>query len=195
MIRHIIPLCLFLAVVPSHAEPGGPAAVQREVVPDSAGSSSAAWVWKSASPGETEKVFFRREFQLPPEVASASITILCDNWHHLYVNGVDVGKAGEWSTPHNYDVLAHLKPGEKNVIAVEGKNEGGAAGMALRFRVTLKDGKKLNVVTDGSWQCCGEPTDGWQNLDFPAASTWPKVVVVAKMGDAPWGALMPPEAE
>ena len=155
---------------------------------------TAAWIWKSATPGEKEKVFFRREFELPPEVTGASITVICDNWHHLFVNGQDLGMSADWKNPKNYDVLKLLKPGSRNVIAVEGRNDDGPAGLALRFRATLKDGKKLHVVTDGTWQVSGEAPDNWQNQDFSAATAWPKAVIVAEMGDAPWLAAMPQEA-
>jgi hypothetical protein len=161
---------------------------------ESTGPPAAVWIWKNATPAENEKVFFRREFQLPPDVASASITVICDDWHQLFVNGADLGMAGEWINPHHYEVLAHLKPGGRNVIAVEGRNQGGDAGLALRFQATLKDGKTLRVVTDSNWLCGDDAPTGWQNLDFPAAS-WAKATVIAKMGDAPWGAIMPPEAE
>jgi hypothetical protein len=158
------------------------------------GTPTAVWIWKGTQPAENEKVFFRREFQLPAEVASAAVTVICDDEHRLFINGVDLGTGGDWQTPRSYDVLTHLKPGGRNVIAVEGRNEKGVAGMALRFRATLKDGKKLHIVSDANWLCSGESADGWQNLDFPA-SAWPKAVVVAKMGDTPWGAVMPPETE
>ena len=158
------------------------------------GTPTAAWIWKSAQPVENERVFFRREFQLPDDVASASVTVICDDEHHLFINGVDLGIGGNWKTPSSYEVLAHLKPGGGNVIAVEGANKQGVAGMALRFRATLKDGKKLHIVSDASWLCGNEPQDGWKNLDFSAPS-WSKAVVIAKMGDSPWGAIMPPETE
>lgn len=199
MLRFFIPICLILAIIPSWAEPAatpenGHPVVPRETKVSPGLHTTAAWIWKSATPGEHEKVFFRREFELPPEVTSASVTVACDDWNRLLVNGRDLGMAGEWSQPRTYDVLAVLKPGGRNVIAVEGRNTGGAAGMALRFRATLKDGKTLHVVSDGNWQCANEAPVGWQNLDFPAAATWPKAVVIAKMGAAPWGAILPPEA-
>ncbi|MEY3898160.1 MAG: hypothetical protein RLZZ214_3681, partial [Verrucomicrobiota bacterium] len=162
--------------------------------PDSGGSPTAVWIWKSATAVEGEKAFFRREFQLPANLASASMTVICDDSHHLFVNGDDLGVASGWNSPRNYDVLSHLKPGGRNLIAIEGVNERGNAGMALRFRATLKDGKKLHIVSDGNWRCSSEAPEGWQNLDFQA-NAWPKAVVVAKMGDAPWGAVMPPETE
>jgi putative heme-binding domain-containing protein len=152
------------------------------------------WIWKSALPGATERVLFRREFQLPPEVTSAAITVTCDNWHRLSINGENLGMGGDWTIPSTYDVLKKLKPGSRNVIAVEGRNEGGGAGLALRFRATLKNGKKLHVVSDAHWLCTGESAEGWEAIDFPAA-TWAKATVVGKMGDAPWGEILKAEAE
>lgn len=181
MLRFFIPLYLALALMPSQAGP------------ESGTKPSAAWIWKSATPSDNEKVFFRREFELPPEVVSASVTVACDDWNRLLVNGRELGMAGDWQNSRTYDVLPVLKPEGRNVIAVEGRNIGGAAGMALRFRATLKDGKKLHVVSDANWQCSNEAPEGWQNLDFPAAVSWPKAMVIANMGDAPWGAILPPE--
>lgn len=158
------------------------------------GSPSAVWIWNSAKPAENEKAYFRREFQLPPDITNASVTVICDDSHRLFINGEDLGAAEGWNTPHKYEVLSHLKPGSRNIIAVEGANVRGNAGLALSFLATLKDGKKLHIVSDATWQCCGVAAEGWQKLDFPASS-WLKAVVVAKMGDAPWGALMPPETE
>ncbi len=184
--RHFIPI--FVVILAA-------AFCRAEGVPtQESGNPATGWIWKSKVATDGEKVFFRREFELPPNVASATISIVCDDWHHLYVNGVDLGMVSGWTTLKIYDVLPHLKQGGRNVIAVESRNDKGAAALALRFRATLKDGKKLHVVSDGTWVCNSEVSDGWQNLDFPT-ELWPKAVVVAKMGDAPWGLVMPAEVE
>lgn len=184
MYRFLIPLFSALIIVCARGEDQPNASSE---------SATTSWIWKSNSPGETEKVFFRREFQLPPDVTSAVVTVTCDNRHRLLVNGKELGMGGEWGSPRSYDVLPVLKPGGRNVIAVEGRNEGGDAGMALRFRATLKSGKKLHVVSDANWLCSNEAPDGWQNPGFQA-STWSKAVVIAKMGEGPWGDVMKAEA-
>ncbi len=153
---------------------------------------TAHWLWKSDKPGSGEKVFFRREFELPHEVTGAALTVTCDNWNRVWINGVDLGFAGDWTNPRGYDVAAHVRQGGRNVIAVEGRNERGSAGMALRFRATLKDGRKLYVMSDGNWHCSSEAPDNWQSPDFSSAD-WPKAAVIGKMGDAPWGTLISPE--
>ncbi len=183
MYRFLIPLCLFSALPQVRAEE---AAVAVE-------PSATTWIWKSPAPSKGERVFFRREFQLPPDVASAAVTVVCDDSHRVYVNGHDMGTGNGWKNPRTYDVLAELKLGSRNVIAVEGLNDEGLAGMALRFSATLKSGKKLQVVTDANWLCSSEAPDGWQNMDFPSAS-WTKAAVIAKMGEPPWGVVMQSEA-
>ncbi len=150
------------------------------------------WIWSDGEPSKGQVVHFRREFELPPDVTSAVITLSCDDWHNLWINGHDLGRAGGWNTPRNQEIHEHLRQGGRNVIAVEGNNESGGAGLAVRLRATLGNGKKLHVVSDGTWQASGEAPDGWQNLDFKA-DKWPKASVVAKMGDQPWGNVISPE--
>ncbi|MCX8494573.1 MAG: DUF1080 domain-containing protein, partial [Akkermansiaceae bacterium] len=102
------------------------------------GPPTAGWIWQSTAPGEHEKVFFRREFQLPQDVASASVTVICDEWSRLFVNGKDLGMASDWHIPRTYDLMGSLKPGSRNVMALEGRNEVLDAGLALRLTVVLK---------------------------------------------------------
>jgi len=183
MHRYLIPLCLILAALPAFAE--GPRIADEP-------PSTPSWIWKSATPGENERVFFRREFQLPPDVALTSVTIVCDDWYTLFINGHDMGMGTYLRRPSSYDVLEWIKPGSRNVIAVEGRNEKGNAGMALQIHVTLKDGKKLQVVSDANWLCSNEAPEAWQTFDFPSPS-WPKATVIAKMGEPPWGVVIKPE--
>jgi len=150
------------------------------------------WIWSKPNAEPGEKVFFRREFHLPPDVASASLTITCDDSYTVWINGAEVGKGTEWRTPGTYDVLARLKDGGKNVMAVETKNEGGPAGLALRLRATLKDGRKLYQISDNKWLCSHEAPEGWQNLDTPPQN-WQPAATVNKMGEGSWGPVIQPE--
>lgn len=168
--------------------------IRRSLNPESVGPPGVVWIWNSAAPKESEDVFFRREFQLPENIASASITIICDDSHRLTVNGELLGGGNGWNSPHSYDVASKLKPGGQNIIAVEGRNERGNAGLALRFLAKLKDGKKLHIVSDSTWRCSSQPEGDWKNVDFDGGK-WHKATVVGKMGDAPWGRVMPPEPE
>lgn len=139
-------------------------------------------------------MFFRREFELPAEVAGATLTVACDNWSRVWINGQDLGFSADWANPRGYDVTGKIKQGGRNVLAVEGRNDGSSAGMVLRFRATLKDGRKFYVMSDGNWHCASEVPENWQDPAL-SVSAWPKVTVVAKMGDAPWGPVLSPEGQ
>ena len=152
----------------------------------------AKWIWQSASPGGEQKSFFRREFDLPRDVVSATVTVTCDNWQRTWVNGKDLGWTSEWAVPASHDVAKLIRPGARNVITVEGRNQEGSAGMALRFSATLKDGRKIFLVSDEKWLTSLEGSRGWQEERFNA-SKWTPAVVVGTMGDQPWGAIMEPE--
>lgn len=152
-----------------------------------------AWIWKSAQPQPEEKVFFRKEFELPEGVTTASVTVACDDWHQVWLNGADLGFAGDWANARSYDVTGKVKAG-RNVIAVEGRNNGGAAAMALRFMATLPDGSTFRVLSDGTWDCSSESGEHWNTAD-KAPDSWKKVAVVAQMGDRPWGKVIAPEED
>lgn len=155
-------------------------------------SPTPSWIWSNPNPAENERAYFRREFQLPPDVVSASITIACDDWQRLVFNGQEVGTATQWNEARSYDVLSKLNSDRRNIINVEARNERGPAALALHFKATFKDGKVLHLVSDNQWSCNSQAPDGWLTVPFDGTS-WPRAVVVAKMGDAPWGNLMPRE--
>ena len=151
----------------------------------------AHWIWQSPAAADNQKAFFRREFTLPGEVVTASLTVTCDNWQRVWVNGKDLGWTSEWSAPASHDVTKLVIPGGRNLIAVEGRNQDGIAAMALRFSATLKDGGKFYLVTDGEWTSSLEGPRGWQTAGF--AAKWAPAATIAKMGDPPWGEIIAPE--
>ncbi len=153
-------------------------------------SPSPSWIWNKPEAQENERVFFRREFQLPPDVVSATITIACDDWQRLTFNGQEIGMASPWNESRTYEVLSKLNSDGSNIINVEASNERGPAGLALHFRATLKDGKVLHLVSDSQWSCNIQAPEGWLTTPYDG-SAWPRAIVVAKMGDAPWGDIMP----
>ena len=159
--------------------------VQQGTKARSKGEAPAAWIWNSEPPVEKQTMYFRRQFQLPPDVQRASVTMMCDDSHILYFNGQEIARDRGWETCYTYDVLSHLKQDSQNVIAVRAENEIASAGMIMRFRATLKDGSKLYIVTDHNWLCSSEGPDAWATLDFQAVS-WQKAHVVGKMGEDPW---------
>src|ERR1051326_7626614 len=113
------------------------------------------WIWSSDKPKDGEVVYFRKSFNLNLPQGSAApksafMIVTCDNRWTVYFNGEKVSTGEEWQQPARVDLLKLLK-NEKNVIAVEGKNDSGAAGLLVRLTITWPDDKKEMIVSDPSW--------------------------------------------
>jgi len=148
-----------------------------------------AWIWTQDEPRGGEKVFFRRGFHLPHGVKKAELSYTCDDMCQVWVNGVDLGMTIGWETATHRDVTQAVRPGMKNIIAIEGRNQGGPAGLAVRFRATLGDGRQIHLLSDNKWHYVRESDEGWQKTEYQPQG-WERVEVVGRMGDAPWGAVM-----
>ena len=114
----------------------------------------------------------------------------------MFVNGEKVVDHDDFTTAGVADLTKILKPG-KNVLAAECTNGGGPAAFILQLSIELRDGTKLDILSDTSW--VGSPTEsgGWKTADFDAKE-WKQVVDLGERGVAPWGDVElfgpPPEA-
>ncbi|MBA3700736.1 MAG: c-type cytochrome [Planctomycetes bacterium] len=142
------------------------------------------WIWNSPTASNNQTVCFRKNFTVDAVPASAKLMVTGDNHAAVFINGVKVGSSDEWKEPVSVDVAKHLKAGS-NIIAVEGRNDDGAAAMVAKIVLKGKDGKTTEVVSDASWKS-GEKTDGWEKADFNDA-TWKTSTAIAKLGSDPWG--------
>ena len=152
----------------------------------------AQWIW-SKSPSANQKLWFRSSFDLDSsEVKSATLYATCDNRMTMWINGKKVGASDAWETPLKLNVDPFLVEG-KNVIAIEGANEGGVAGIVLKLGVTQYNSggqpaklKFLPVVSDvESWKFSDEKVPDWEAVDFDD-SAWKKPVKVGTLGGGPW---------
>ncbi len=156
-------------------------------LPAQAGGLS--WIWSSKTPGAQEKVSFRRDFEVPDQVLSATISSSADNWHRVWINGHLLGESRAWENVAQYDIKKHLKRGGRNVIAVEAGNEGGSAGFAMLLQMELPNKRVIRINSDETWSFSTAATGDWQTMDFNSKS-WGRAVVLEKMGGGPWGALI-----
>lgn len=153
--------------------------------------SDIKWVWYpegnplQGAPAATR--YFRYEFELPAgkKVRSAIFGAAADNFYVGFVNGTQVVSEGGWQSIVSANVLPNLKPG-KNVIAVQVTNADGPAGMIARLQVEFDDDTKLRVVSNEAWSSGTMPTPGWNRVGL-TDSDWKPALVIAKIGDAPWG--------
>ena len=129
--------------------------------------SPATWIWlPSQRTLANTFVLFRRTLELAERPARAAGWIAADSRYRLTVNGrrVQWGPAPadpRWPDVDPFDITALLQPG-LNVLGVEvlfyGHGEGtwpmGKPGLLLRLEFELPDGRREQVVSDESWQCC-----------------------------------------
>ncbi len=165
---------------------------------ESTGLEGAAWIWASAaSPtGPTPVCAFRKSFELAAAPASATISITADNVYELYVNGTFVGgdggvEAAYWRSIERYDI-GHLLVAGPNVVAMEARCLGGAAGLRAAVHIDEGDGTQRELATDETWLWTTGRESGW-NQPGLEESAWPASAVVAPAGGGVWGPLTFPE--
>ncbi len=142
------------------------------------------WLWDE-QPGSDEELFFRRTFTLDGVPDEARLALSCDNHCRVYVNGEKVGQSDTWEAPLVVDVRAQLRAGE-NVIGVHGWNEGGPAGLAVRFD-WRRGAATGQIVSDADWRCSGDDPDGWNEPQFAGTGFGPVRVLGALGGrDVVW---------
>ena len=143
--------------------------------------------------GDGEVRHYRRTFDLPGPVKSATVTVTADNAYELYVNGQRVGADGDWYKAETYDIAATLSSGA-NAIAVKAINEGSFGGMLAEAAIALEDGAFVRVGTDADWRVSRDAPEGWHATGFDD-SAWATPEVGSPPPMAPWGDVpgLPPE--
>jgi len=133
-----------------------------------------SWIW-AEGPGSEQAAHFRRTFEVPANLKEGILFLTCDNGAKAFLDGQGVVTNADWNAPTRINLTRKLTPG-KHELRVEGKNEGGPAGLVARLRLKTADGKETVVETDGSWEAM-----------VPGKAPWKPAKVIAKYGDEPWG--------
>ena len=82
------------------------------------------WIWPDRSE-KTETVYFRKAMELPyGNIKKALLIATCDNSFSAHINGQPALAGNEWENKYAKDVTKLLTTG-RNIIAVEGRNQGG----------------------------------------------------------------------
>jgi len=136
------------------------------------------------------KRYFRHEFSLPKkEIQSADALISVDHTYTLFVNGKKISAGDDWTIVDKLDVR-NLLSKDKNLIAIEGENEGSIAnpaGILFALKITYADGTTDLIKSDKTWKSTDtEPEDGWTELGFKDL-TW---VEVRDFGSKHWDQLV-----
>lgn len=138
-------------------------------------------------PGER---YFRRVFDLPDKgIKMSSVLISVDHSYKLYINGKRISEGSDWKKVDKIEVTDLLTPG-KNVIAVEGINEGkiaNPAGILFAMKIGYEDGQDILIQAGGDWKSTQAfPGNDWINLKFND-ETWENV---RNYGSSHWDKLL-----
>ena len=146
------------------------------------------WIWSpdatlASAPGENR--YFRRSFEVKGTVKEATLEITADNHFTVWINGKSIGSGDEWQHLERFDVAKHLTAG-KNVIAVEGRNDGSSpAGLLATLTFSDEVGKQT-VVTDKTWKSAQTVSgDKWKMTEFDD-DKWEMAKQLAAFGQGPW---------
>jgi len=135
------------------------------------------WIWAAPHNGASpETAVFRQEIEVAEGLKRAVLRVAADNAAKVYLNGKHVLTNDTWSEPSQASVLAHLKPG-RNEVRIEASNDADSpAGLAVSLSLTGADNQKTVVESNDQW-----------SVATADPAVFQPVVVIAAMGDQPWG--------
>ncbi|MGD1891598.1 MAG: DUF1553 domain-containing protein [Cyclobacteriaceae bacterium] len=136
------------------------------------------------------KRYFRHVFSLPKEeIRRAQSLISVDHSFKLLINDKPVSEGTDWRKVQVAEVQDVLQAG-KNIIAVEGTNEGSIpnpAGLLFALQIQYASGATDTIFSHTEWKSTNEPpADGWTSLNFDD-SEWKES---RNYGTKHWGKLV-----
>lgn len=151
--------------------------------------SNSYWIWHSKLQRKNYAIaYFRRPFDVDEIPANAKITITVDNNYRLFCNGKLIGEdikssQGGWMIAENYNLKPFLRANSQNIIAVEGINDTGMAG--LWAEITLGDQK---ILTDERWRVSNIKYKNWQGV--LSDENWESAKTYGQPPCEPWNSFM-----
>jgi hypothetical protein len=161
----------------------------------------AQWIWhdREVPPKEvpTRRSYVRQTFEIPKgkKVLSARLRFGGGAHCEARLNGEPAGVVWGWrSGPQINDRAQFLKPG-RNVLTLWAEHRtatGDNPGLFGCLEIRYAGGGVQRLVTDATWKAWGGKIGGWDARAFDD-SAWPTAVVLAQLGDQPWGAIGSPD--
>ena len=154
---------------------------------------AAKWIWfKEGNPAQAApagKRYFRRVFTLDSvdQIKSAHALVTADNEFQLFINGQRAGTGSDFTHLTPMAVAQYLKPGTNilAVVGINGSSEPNPAALIGAVTILYRDGRRVEIVTDGKWHAAKKAAKGWQS-DLAATKDWSKAMELGPSGMAPW---------
>ncbi|MEM9411108.1 MAG: hypothetical protein AAGA30_08350, partial [Planctomycetota bacterium] len=114
------------------------------------------------------------------DTETSTITLTGDDQIELYVNGkrVDLPHGDQW---FHSDILTGLSLNPGDVIAIEARDNGEAAGIVGAIELFGE-----TIGTSSDWKVSNDRVNGWNGVSFDDAD-WANAVEISKYGEAIWG--------
>ncbi len=161
----------------------------------------AEWIWHNrdvpAKDAPACRSYVRQTFEIPAgkKILSARLRFGGGAHCEARLNGEPAGVAWGWRTgPQINDRAQFLKPG-RNALTLWCELRpatGDRPGMFACLEIRYADGRVQRITTDGTWKAWGSKLGGWDARAYDD-TPWPAAVVIAKVGDQPWGDLGSPD--
>ena len=149
------------------------------------------WVWMGKTASDGQKLFLRKTFSVPENVKKAMLIAACDDEMVIFINGARTANSSSWQNPIAEDVGDRLKAGQENVIAVQAKNSGSAAGFLAKLTLETPEGKTV-ILSDKSWLVTGRPEKGWNGKEYkPKKVKWVAATELNALGTSPRESVNP----
>ena len=152
---------------------------------DSPTNGLGSWIWTGVTTNQ-QPCHLWKAFVIPEgsPIVKARLVMTVDNEFTLFLDGRELGRGAEWRELFVFDLTKILTPG-RHVLAVSAYNDSSFAGMLFGLRVTLADGRNVEVKSDPTWRIVPEDMLKWVKLTR-AADAWPYATIIAPLGSVPW---------
>ena len=152
------------------------------------------WIWypegKPAQHAPECTRYFRGSFTIPANVpmTCAQFIVNADDQCSGFINGAPFhGKDNGWTEFKAHDITKHLRHGT-NVLAIEVKNGGSAAGLIGWVELLSGKTKSIVSITDESWKTSDTLEAGWHQIKYND-SAWKQAMVLGPATMAPWSTM------
>jgi len=154
---------------------------------------SATWIWfKEGNPASSAPVgkrYFRRILNVESgsEIESARLVMTADNEFEAWVNGRRAGGGEDFTHTYVMDCTRLLVPGTNllTVMAVNGGTAPNPAGLVGNFIMKYRDGRTVEVRTDGTWEAAKTAQGNWRK-EAAAPGSWKPAMELGAVGMGPW---------
>jgi putative heme-binding domain-containing protein len=157
--------------------------------PDPVKAPIPQWIWGGAETKADDLYYFRKTFDVPKTqgIKSAVVWASCDNEFTWYINNVEACSGEDWRSALVANVTSMVQPG-KNILAIQGVNKGGGAGLIAKLRITFNDDSTQEIATDATWRVSDKDPKQWKTVAFDD-SDWSKPRLLGGYGTDPWGTI------